>query len=397
MVTLTGRHYASGAPLRLSWEGAEIVECAGLRGAEAAACADGPVLAPALWDIQINGYGGLDFSQEEHLARIAGTLATFGVARFCPTVVTGPDAMLCRSLTAIARARAASPALAAAVPCIHLEGPYISSCDGARGAHPLAHVRDPDWDHFQRLQEAADGLIGIVTLAPERAGAIPFIARCAATGVVVALGHTAADAATIAAAVDAGARLSTHLGNGLATPIDRHHNPLWPQLADVRLTASFIADGEHLPPAPLTAMIRAKGGARGSILVSDAVAEAGLPPGRYQGVGGAAVDVLPSGRIQLAGTPYLAGSGAHLLACVAHAVRCGAADLAAAVDMASIRPAGLLGHPTVGLEPGGPADLVALRPGPDGSLEACLTVRAGQVIHGAIPGSAPGLRSPGGI
>ncbi len=385
MVTITGRHYATGVPLRLSWDGARIIECAGLRGADAAGCDGWPVLAPALFDIQVNGYGGLDFAAEENLGHLADTLAGFGVARFCPTVVTGPDERIGHALSCIARARAASAALAAAVPCIHLEGPYISGADGARGAHPLDHVRDPDWDHFSRLQDQADGHIGIVTLAPERPGAIAFIARCVAAGIAVALGHTAADAATIAAAVDAGAQLSTHLGNGLATPMDRHHNPLWPQLADERLAASFIADGEHLPAPALVAMIRAKGGVRGSILVSDSVAEAGLPPGRYPGVGGTAVDVLPTGRIQLAGTPYLAGSGAHLLACVAHATRCGAATLAEAVDMAALRPAGLLGRPSGGLQPGASADLMAFHPGPDGALDVCLTVRDGLVVHDRRP------------
>ena len=114
---------------------------------------------------------------------------------------------------------------------IHLEGPCISEVDGYRGAHPLEAVRGPDWAEFQELREASGGRIAIITLAPERPGAIEFIGRATAEGVVVALGHTSADSSTIRAAVEAGATLSTHLGNGIASTIARHPNPIWDQAA----------------------------------------------------------------------------------------------------------------------------------------------------------------------
>jgi N-acetylglucosamine-6-phosphate deacetylase len=378
MPTVVARHYATGQPVAVTWRGDAIAEVAPASGAPEA------VVAPGLFDIQVNGYLGRDFAAPGSLGEVARALAAHGVARFCPTVCTGSDERMGQALAAIARARREDPSLAEAVPLVHLEGPYLSSEPGARGAHPPEHTRDPDWDHFCRLQERAEGLIRLVTLAPERPGAIAFIARCREAGIAVAIGHTTADAETIAAAVRAGARLSTHLGNGLATPMDRHRNPLWPQLAEERLVASFIADGEHLPREALVAMIRAKGGARGAILVSDAVPEAGLPPGRYPGVAGVPVEVLPSGRIQLAGTPYLAGSGAHLAQCVAFAVRAGAATLPEALDMASIRPAEVLGLPAAGLRPGARADLVLFALGPTGELEVRATVRAGTVVYGEL-------------
>lgn len=388
MATITGRHYSTRQPLRLAWEGERITACTVLTGPEAAGTEDWPLLAPALCDVQINGYAGLDFSVVEHVGRIAATLAAFGVARFCPTVCTGSDARMGQALRCIARACAESAAVDAAAPLIHIEGPYMSPAEGARGAHPPEHMKPPTWEHFCRLQDWAGGRIGLVTIAPESEGATRFVARCAAEGIRVALGHTAADAATIRAAVDAGATMSTHLGNGLATPMDRHHNPVWPQLADQRLVAGFIADGEHLPAEALIAMVRAKGGVEGSVLVSDSVAEAGLPPGHYPGVGGQGVDVLPSGRIQLAGTPYLAGSGAHLAHCVAHAVHCGAATWPEAIDMASTRAALAVGREPGGLRVGAPADLMRFRIGEAGDLVADLTVRAGVVVHGRLGAGA---------
>ncbi len=382
MPTLSGHHYRTGLPVRVTWEGESVRR---VDAVAAGACADGVQIAPALLDIQLNGYAGLDFSRPDGLERIAAQLAALGTARFCPTVVTGSPEAMAGTLRTLAAALAADGGLRAAVPGIHLEGPFISGLDGPRGAHPAAWVRDPDWDTFQRLQEAARGAIRLVTLAPERPGAEAFTARATAAGVRVAIGHTAADAGAIERAVGAGARLSTHLGNGLAARIDRHANPLWPQLARAELYASFIADGHHLPAPALVAMMRAKGEER-CILVSDAVAQAGLPPGRYTGIGGDLVDVGADGRVTLAGTPYLAGSGFHLARCVAHAARV-ATGLPAAVEMASLHPARLMSVAPGGLEPGAAAHLWAFRLGGDGEPQTQATVRGGRVVYGAPGGS----------
>src|SRR5205807_1149747 len=168
-----------------------------------------------------------------------------------------------------------------AMPCFHLEGPYISAEDGPRGAHPLAQVRPPDLGEFQRIQEAADGNIRLVTLAPELPGALAFIDKLTAAGVVVAIGHTAASPATIRDAVSAGARLSTHLGNGSHAMLPRHDNYLWEQLAADELWASIICDGHHLPAAVMRCILRVKTPAR-TILTCDAGSLAGLPSGRYR-------------------------------------------------------------------------------------------------------------------
>lgn len=182
----------------------------------------------------------------------------------------------------------------------------------------------------------------LVTLAPERAGAAQYIAAATARGVRASLGHCAPSPAQVRAAVDAGATLSTHLGNGTAGMLPRHPNHLWTQLAEDRLTAMLIADGHHLPAETLTVMIRAKGAER-CVLTSDSAALAGMPPGRYRTPVGGDVEVAPDGRLSLAGTGYLAGSGSDLRTCLDWARDALPIEPAQLLDMASRIPASLLG------------------------------------------------------
>jgi N-acetylglucosamine-6-phosphate deacetylase len=248
--------------------------------------------------------------------------------------------------------------LARVIPGIHIEGPYISPLDGPRGAHAKEHVRNPDLREFNRLQKAARGNILYLTLAPELDGAPEFIRAIVARGVMVALGHHNANAEQIANAVRAGARLSTHLGNGLGSTIHRHLNPLWPQLAADRLTAALIADLEHLPLAVLKSFVRAKGPQR-VILTSDCVHIAGLEPGKYS-LGGLPVEMLPSGRICLSGTDLLAGSSLMLLQGVVNAAHVTDLSLEQAFASASTIPARLLGlkYRFPAPVPGAKADLI---------------------------------------
>ena len=183
----------------------------------------------------------------------------------------------------------------------------------------------------------------MVTLAPERAGAMRFIERVAASGVVVAIGHTNADAATIRAAVDAGARTSTHLGNGCHAVLPRHDNPIWNQLGEDRLWASIIPDGHHLPAGLVKCMVRAKTLQR-LLLTCDAGSLAGLPPGRYA-EWGTELEVLESGKIVVPGTPFLAGSGLFTDTCVANVIEMAGISLEDAVDLATDQPRRLLGLP----------------------------------------------------
>ena len=305
------------------------------------------------------GAGGVSFSDPSltvsQVAAIVRAQAHLGTARLCPTLITAPQADLLHGVRTIAACCDAHPDIDARVFGIHLEGPSLSEVDGYRGAHPRDAIRGPYKDEFQELREASGGRIALVTLAPERPGAIEFIRRVVAEETVVAIGHTAADGETIRAAVDAGATLSTHLGNGIASPIARHPNPIWDQAGEDRLWASLIADGHHLGPSVLRSLVRAKTPDR-VILVSDASPLAGLPPGRH-----GTWEVDRSGKIVLAGTPYLAGSNQGIAVGVDHLIRVAGLTPFQALATATRHPARLLGRPEPTIEPGQFANLIQFR------------------------------------
>lgn len=302
-------------------------------------------LSDGWFDIQVNGYQGHDLNspglEPAVLAKLVRALWAEGVTSFCPTVITQSRERIRGALRAIAQACEAEPLVGRSVAAIHVEGPYISPVDGPRGAHPSGQVRPPDLAEFAEWQEAAGGRIGLITLAPEQPGALPFIEAVTAQGVVVAIGHTGADPETIQAAVAAGARLSTHLGNGAHATLPRHPNYIWEQLAEDRLYASLILDGHHLPPAVIKSMLRAKGVER-AILVSDAVAMGGMAPGVYEAPVGGKVELLPNGRLNLYGTPYLAGSASPIRVGIGNAMAMGGLALPEAIQLATSNPARLM-------------------------------------------------------
>ena len=301
-------------------------------------------IAPALIDIQVNGFAGFDLNvatvTSDDVLAMVRALWRVGTGFLCPTVVTGSFDGISNSLRAILKACKADSRVAHSMLGIHLEGPYISAEDGPRGAHPLEHVREPNWDEFQQWQDIAEGHITIVTLAPEKKGAIPFIEKLVANGVVVALGHTNAATDDIQAAIDAGARLSTHLGNGAHALIRRHPNYIWEQLGADELWASLIVDGHHLPPTVAKSMIRAKTLDR-CLLVSDAVALAGMKPGIYQ-FAGKSVELTAERCVRLVGTEYLAGSAIELARGIENSVRFTGISLEEAVSLATLQPMRLL-------------------------------------------------------
>ncbi len=354
---MTVRDLATGEWVAIRVEGGRFAE---VEPAERVVFGTTTWIAPAFWDIQTNGGLGHSFSgpgmTPELVAFLIPMHAGHGVARFCPTLITAPVEAMRHGVATIAAACEQDAKTDRMILGIHLEGPAISERDGYRGAHPASAVRDPDWEEFCRLQDAAKGRIIVVTLAPERPGAIPFIEKAVRAGVTIALGHTAADPGTINDAVSAGARLSTHLGNGIASPLPRHPNPIWSQAADDRLFASFIADGHHLDRATLRVLLRVKGPSR-SILVSDASPLAGLEPGSY-----GEWDVDPSGRIVVAGTSYLAGSNRDLPFAIneVFATEPGLAPTDV-LAMATRNPARLLDRDEPKIAVGLPADYITFR------------------------------------
>ena len=348
---------------------------------------DLPWIAPGLVDLQVNGHGGQEFNDLdltiEKVSQVSTAMDADGVTRYCPTATTQSFEMLSHALRTIDEACNQLPEVARRVACIHLEGPYLSPQDGPRGAHPLEHCREPDWDEFQRLQEAAGGRIGIHTISPEYEGAAAFIRQLAESGVLVAIGHTSATSDQIQAAVDAGASMSTHLGNGAHGQIRRHPNYIWDQLADDRLTASLIVDGHHLPAAVVKTFLRAKTVER-CVLVSDITGMAGMPPGLYENSSLGSVEVLEDGRLVVPGQrQLLAGACRPIGVGIATVMQYADLELEDAVVMASQRPATLIGLEPGSLEPGAVADLVIFQL-QEGRFDVQATILGGELVHGEL-------------
>lgn len=313
------------------------------RGRAQAGSHDAYIL-PLLFDIQVNGFAGIDLQdpvlEPEDMARLDAALGRTGVGSWIPTIITNSQARMERACRVIAEALQ-DRQLARHIPGIHLEGPYLSPKDGPRGAHAKRHVRKPNIREFDRCLKAADGNVVYTTVAPEQPGAIPFIRHAVHQGVVVSLGHHNADADQIARAADAGATMVTHLGNGIAPTIDRHSNPIWPQLADERLACSLIPDLHHVPASMLRAVVNAKGKRR-VMFTSDTVHIAGLKPGKHD-LAGVPVTLGRDGVVRLTGSNLLAGSATPLIQGVFNAAEATGMSLAEAVRSATTVPARVLG------------------------------------------------------
>jgi N-acetylglucosamine-6-phosphate deacetylase len=274
-------------------------------------------------DLQVNGYLGTSFSSdtltlESCVSTCEALLAGGGCACIVPTVITAPVATLEHVL----------PILADACECerlrgrllgIHLEGPFISALKGAVGTHPAQCVLSPAASEgcamLDRWQALARGHIKLLTIAAEVDGAAALCAHAVSKGIAVSLGHMLATAEDIGRLAAAGATLLTHLGNGCPNEIHRHRNHLWPALADDRLSAMLITDGQHLPADALAAMIRCKS-VGGAIVTSDVAPVAGLPDGTHACFGGT---VHVEGRyVRSADRSCLAGSGALMIDCMNH-------------------------------------------------------------------------------
>ena len=370
--SITGRDPSTGNVLEV------IIENGRIRAIIPSPIEEALWLSPGFIDLQVNGYLGSDANADgvdsDVILALTKKMLAMGVTTYLPTVITASEEKIIHALQAIADARRADPAVARAVPFVHVEGPFISPDDGPRGAHDREHVRPANLAEFERWQAACDGLVGMVTVSPHDDAALEFISALAKKGVVVAIGHSHATSAQIHAAADAGAALSTHLGNGLGSPLPRHPNLLWAQLADDRLAATFIADGHHLPTDTLKSMLRAKTIGR-SILVSDVVSLGGMPVGVYQADVGGAVEVTADGRvISACGGGFLAGAYRTLPVGIAHAASIDGVSLGGAIQMATENPGHFVGRNGT-LHIGGHADLVLFDWSPQQPVTSALEIR----------------------
>jgi N-acetylglucosamine-6-phosphate deacetylase len=335
------------------------------------------ILLPGMIDLQLNGGYGTDLAMvdADGWARLAGRLPETGTTSFLATFTSAPVPELARALGSAGALVAAGPLPGARVLGVHLEGPFLAPARA--GAHRREWLVRPAADAVGRLLAAGAGVLRLVTLAPELPGGLAAVARLAAAGLVVSIGHTDATAAETAAAAGAGARMVTHLFNAQRPFHHREPGVTGQALIDHRLTCGLIADPAHVSPVACALAFAA---ARGRIcLVTDAVAAAGMPPGRYL-LGGQEITVTGAGPDQVPrladGT--LAGSVLRMDEAVANTVAAGV-PLPAAVAAATRIPADLIGRPDLGrLAPAAAADLTWL--GDD--LRVRATWVAGELVHG---------------
>ncbi|HUT30813.1 MAG TPA: hypothetical protein VMX13_13555 [Sedimentisphaerales bacterium] len=272
---------------------------------------------PGLIDLQVNGYKGVDFSGEdltrEDFAQACRGLFEAGTTAFLPTLISSSKEVYRRNLPIIAEVIDADE-FRGGVFGIHLEGPFISPAEGARGSHDLRWVTMPDVQYLEEMIGWSDQNVRMITIAAELKGAPEMAQWCAERGIIVSLGHQIADESDLERLQKAGAKALTHLGNGLPANLPRHHNPLWAGLANDDLYATLITDGHHLPASVVKTIIRAKGVSR-CIIVSDASPLAGMPPGPYHTLGNDVI-LAENGKVYNPATGYLVGSSATILQCM---------------------------------------------------------------------------------
>jgi N-acetylglucosamine-6-phosphate deacetylase len=297
-----------------------------------------------LVDLQVNGYKGVNFAgpdltSEDFLRACKGHFEA-GTTALLATVVTSPRELYKRNLPLIAEA-ISRPELKGRVLGMHIEGPFISSADGARGAHNANWVRRPNMNLLDEIIAWADGKVRLLTIAAELDGAAELARHAVGKGIAVSLGHQMATASDLQRLAHAGATALTHLGNGIPAQIDRHENPIWPALANDNLTATIITDGNHLPPSLIKTIIRAKTPYK-CIVISDASELSGLAPGRYESMGHNVI-LEESGRLYDPKTGYLAGSSATMLQCMNHLASLNLLTLEQMTRMAFENPLSLIG------------------------------------------------------
>lgn len=340
-------------------------------------------VGPGFTDIQVNGYGGLDYNaiQSDLLAlgQISRKLLSYGVTSHFPTIITNSPEKISALIQQVVQLRKMDSLAQSCITGIHIEGPFISPEDGPRGAHYREFVQAPNWNLFQKWIEESEGLIRMITLSPEWEGSASFIEKCVESGILVSIGHTNASHAQILEAVKAGARLSTHLGNGMHGIIARHPNYLWSQLAAENLSATIIADGFHLPAEVIQVFRKVK--AEKLILVSDSVALAGMPPGDYDAAVGGKVTLTPNNKLHLFGNPNtLAGSAMNILQGINFLLKNELTNLSEAWQMASIRPQRLFDTSFEPIQIGQNADLIVAEQARDQTLKILKVLKNGVEI-----------------
>lgn len=379
---IEGLFYLDHAPVRVEFSGGKITNV--VRIPELSDKDSRNYIGPGLIDNQVNGYNGVSFIYEGYeltendVLNITKAIWKSGVTTYLPTLRSNPQELLVKNISLLAKYKD-NPALRGSIPGFHLEGPYISPVDGFRGAHALKNVRKPDWREFLEVYEASGRNVLQVTLAPEVEGAMDLITKLRELNIVVAIGHTNANSKQITEAADRGAQTVTHIANGMGNTINRHSNPLWPQLSEDRLMISMIADGFHLLPEQMRVFYKAKGPEK-TILTSDATRYAGLAPGKYLNAEGDTILLTAEGAARYLSRNVLSGSAAPISKGIGNVMKATGCSLAEAIRMASTNPARLYNLTDRGeLKPGMRADLIVFTL-EDFKMEIKKTIISGEVV-----------------
>lgn len=358
---IEGVHYSTGKPIQVKIENGKISAVKEIKKLKDEKSKT--YIAPGFFDNQINGFAGVSFAfgesdlTEKGIEKATSELWKKGVTTYLPTLTTNSQEVLVRNFAILAKAMD-DEKLRGSIPGFHLEGPYINPEDGYRGAHPKHFVRLPDWDEFMEMYKASGENILQVTIAPELEGAQDFIKKCRENGIIIAVGHHNANKEQLDLAVENGAQISTHLGNGCANMINRHVNPLWPQLANDDLMISIICDGFHLLPEEIKVFYKAKG-VDNTIITSDVTSYAALEPGQYKTETGEIIELTKQGKLYYPAQNVLYGSASPITKGVGHIMEVTGCSLADAVQMASTNPAKLYNLNDRGtLEEGKRADII---------------------------------------
>ena len=382
---IEGLHYQTGKPVEVTIQEGIIVSVRPVRKL------NGEnrklLIAPGLIDNQVNGYAGVTFAlgggvlTPEGVRKATRELWKKGVTSYLATLTTNSRELLEKNMKLLAGMKN-DPELKGSMAGIHLEGPYISPEDGYRGSHPIPYIRKPDWEEFLELYKASGENIVTVTLAPEQEGAMDLIRKIRELEITVALGHHNASAKIINEAVENGAKIVTHLGNGCANMINRHDNVFWPQLANDQLMISIICDGFHLRDEEIVSFYKIKGTER-TIITSDISGYAGLEPGFYIVDEGDTIELTSEGMLRYPIRNVLYASASPISSGVVHIMHVTGCSLADAIRMASENPARLYGWDDRGtLSPGKRADLILFNIG-ERDLNIRKTYVSGELVFEA--------------
>ena len=385
---ITARHYATGQPVRLCWKDGII------SAIEAVSEAPSELwIAPSIFDLQINGYAGIDFQQDDltldDLLAATRQLRAAGCATYLLTLITDAWPRLMARLRQLRQLRALSAELQSAIAGWHIEGPFLSAEPGFCGAHDASVMCDPKPEHIHELRQLSGSDPVLLTVAPERGDAIAAISLAVSLGIKVSLGHTDAPWETLRRAVEAGASGFTHLGNGCPRQLDRHDNILWRVFETPGLTVSLIPDRIHLSPA-LFRLIHRSIGAASVYYTTDAMSAAGAPPGKYK-IARLELEVGADQVVRLPGGPNFAGSALRPIDGVFRAAEMLHCSWQEIWPRFSAVPARLMGLSGGELQAGQPATFCVLEVPAGNQLQSVRTFVAGETPEGDATLPAPPL------